>query len=134
MPPDDDILPALALTGIAGLDNVLNGGLTPDRLYLVEGTPGTGKTTLGLGFLLAGAQIGETGLYITLAETEVELRAVGLTHGWSLDPITIFEMAPADGFGEDQRADPCCTRARWNWARPSGRSLPRSRTFVRPGW
>jgi circadian clock protein KaiC len=102
VPPDDDILPALALTGIAGLDNVLNGGLTPDRLYLVEGTPGTGKTTLGLGFLLAGAQIGETGLYITLAETEVELRAVGLTHGWSLDPITIFEMAPADGFGEDQ--------------------------------
>ncbi len=98
----DDQLPALALTGIAGLDDILNGGLTPDRMYLIEGTPGTGKTTLGLGFLLAGAEIGETGLYITLAETEVELRAVGKTHGWSLDGLNLFEMVPADGFGEDQ--------------------------------
>ena len=102
MQPDDEHLPPLASTGIAGLDDILCGGLTPDRLYLVEGTPGTGKTTLGLGFLLAGAKAGETGLYITLAETEVELRAVGVTHGWSLDPITLYEMAPAEGFGEDQ--------------------------------
>ena len=71
---DASLLPAL--TGTAGLDDILNGGLTPDRMYLVEGTPGTGKTTLGLGFLLAGAAVGEIGLYITLAETEVELRAV----------------------------------------------------------
>jgi len=91
-----------ALTGIAGLDDVLNGGLTPHRMYLVEGTPGTGKTTLGLGFLLAGAAVGETGLYITLAETEVELRAVAATHGWSLDILNLFEMVPADGLGEDQ--------------------------------
>ncbi len=90
-----------ASTGIAGLDDVLNGGLTPERLYLVEGTPGTGKTTLGLGFLLEGARAGDSGLYITLAETEVELRAVAKTHGWSLDPITIFEMVPADGFAGD---------------------------------
>jgi circadian clock protein KaiC len=90
-----------ALTGIAGLDDVLNGGLTPHRLYLVEGTPGTGKTTLGLGFLLAGAAAGETGLYITLAETEVELRAVAATHGWSLDPLHLFEMVAADGLDED---------------------------------
>lgn len=90
-----------ASTGITGLDDILSGGLTPERLYLVEGTPGTGKTTLGLGFLLAGATAGETGLYITLAETEVELRAVAATHGWSLDPITIFEMVPADGLGDD---------------------------------
>jgi circadian clock protein KaiC len=95
-------LPALALTGISGLDDILNGGLTPHRMYLVEGTPGTGKTTLGLGFLLAGAAIGEKGLYITLAETEVELIAVAATHGWSLDPIDLFEMVPADGFGADQ--------------------------------
>ncbi len=101
MPPADD-LPALALTGIDGLDDILHGGLTPHRLYLVEGTPGTGKTTLGLGYLLAGAAIGERGLYITLAETEVELRAVAQTHGWSLDPIDLFEMVPADGLGEDQ--------------------------------
>ncbi len=93
--------PGHASTGIAGLDDVLNGGLTPERLYLVEGTPGTGKTTLGLGFLLAGAKAGESGLYITLAETEVELHAVAATHGWTLDPITIFEMVPADGLGGD---------------------------------
>ncbi|WP_269845913.1 ATPase domain-containing protein [Sphingomonas mollis] len=98
----EDILPALALTGIKGLDDILNGGLTPDRMYLVEGTPGTGKTTLGLGFLLAGAEVGDTGLYITLAETEVELRAVAKTHGWSLDALTLFEMVPVDGLGEDQ--------------------------------
>ncbi len=89
-------------TGIDGLDDILRGGLTAHRLYLVEGTPGTGKTTLGLGFLLAGARSGETGLYITLAETETELRAVGRTHGWSLDPITLFEMVPAEGLGDDQ--------------------------------
>ena len=93
---------ASASTGIAGLDDILNGGFTPERLYLVEGTPGTGKTTLGLGFLLKGATEGQTGLYITLAETEVELRAVAETHGWSLDPITVFEMVPADGLSDDQ--------------------------------
>ncbi len=97
----DGQLPALARTGIAGLDDILNGGLTPDRMYLIEGTPGTGKTTLGLGFLLAGASVGETGLYITLAETEIELRAVATTHGWSLDSLNLFEMVPADGLGED---------------------------------
>jgi len=102
LPPDDTQGPLLASTGIPGLDDILNGGLTPDRVYLVEGTPGTGKTTLGLGFLLAGAAIGQAGLYVTLAETEDELRAVGLTHGLSLDALTIFEMAPAEGFGEDQ--------------------------------
>ena len=91
-----------ASTGVAGLDEVLAGGLTHERLYLIEGTPGTGKTTLGLGFLLAGAQVGERGLYITLAETERELRAVARTHGWSLDPISLFEMVPADGLGIDQ--------------------------------
>jgi circadian clock protein KaiC len=92
---------AMASTGTTGLDDILNGGLTPERMYLVEGTPGTGKTTLGLSFLLVGAAIGETGLYITLAETEVELRAVGKSHGWSLDQLQLFEMVPADGFTED---------------------------------
>ena len=97
----DDDLPTLARTGIEGLDDILNGGLTPDRMYLVEGTPGTGKTALGLGFLLTGVAVGEVGLYITLAETEVELRAVARTHGWSLDPLVLFEMVPVDGFSED---------------------------------
>ncbi|MCU6454380.1 AAA family ATPase [Sphingomonas sp. A2-49] len=90
-----------ASTGVVGLDTVLGGGVTPERLYLVEGTPGTGKTTLGLGFLLAGVALREVGLYVTLAETEVELRAVAATHGWSLDPITIFEMVPADGLSDE---------------------------------
>ena len=93
---------SIASTGIKGLDNILAGGLTRERLYLVEGTPGTGKTTLGLGFLLSGAKQGEKGLYVTLAETKVELLAVAESHGWSLDPIDLVEMVPADGLGEDQ--------------------------------
>ena len=92
----------LASTGIAGLDDVLGGGLTKHRMYLVEGTPGTGKTTLGLGFLLAGAAAGEAGLYITLAETEHELHAVAATHGWVLDQLSLLEMVPADDLGEDR--------------------------------
>jgi circadian clock protein KaiC len=102
MQPEYDRRLELASTSVAGLDDVLGGGLTTDRLYLVEGTPGTGKTTLGLGFLLAGVKVGEAGLYVTLAETEAELRAVGQTHGLSLDGIAIFEMAPSEDFGETQ--------------------------------
>lgn len=94
--------PVKVSTGIVGLDLVLNGGLTPHRMYLVEGTPGTGKTTLALGFLLAGVETNEVGLYITLAETDVELRAVARAHGWALDGIELFEMVPADGFSDDQ--------------------------------
>lgn len=101
MPANDPTL-RTASTGIVGLDDILNGGLTLDRMYLIEGTPGTGKTTLGLGFLLSGAAAGASCLYITLAETEVELRAVGASHGWSLDSLHLFEMVPADGFSEDQ--------------------------------
>jgi circadian clock protein KaiC len=93
---------SLASTGIAGLDDILAGGLTRERIYLVEGTPGTGKTTLGLGFLLAGAAEGEATLYITLAETRTELLAVAASHGWSLDAVELVEMVPVDGLGEDQ--------------------------------
>jgi circadian clock protein KaiC len=92
----------LEATGISGLDDILGGGLTPERLYIIEGTPGTGKTTLGLNFLLTGADLGQAGLYITLAETEKELRAVGRSHGWSLETITLMEMVPVDGLSEDQ--------------------------------
>lgn len=93
---------AIASTGVAGLDDILAGGLTRERIYLIEGTPGTGKTTLGMGFLLAGAAAGEGGLYITLAETEVELQAVAESHGWAIDAIELVEMVPVDGLGEDQ--------------------------------
>lgn len=85
-------LHSLISTGIAGLDDVLNGGLPARHLYLVEGTPGTGKTTLGLQFLLAGHAAGERGLYVTLSETSEELRQVAASHGWSLEGIEIYDL------------------------------------------
>ena len=83
-------------TGIAGLDNILGGGLTKDRVYLVEGEPGTGKTTTGLQFLVEGAKHGEPAVYITLAETAGELRGVAESHGWSLEGIHIQEVLPSE--------------------------------------
>lgn len=82
----------LAQTGIQGLDEILGGGFPRNRLHLVEGDPGAGKTTLALQFLMAGARDGERVLYITLSETEEELRDGAATHGWSLDGIDIFEL------------------------------------------
>lgn len=81
-------------TGIQGLDNILGGGLTKDRLYLLEGDPGAGKTTVALQFLIEGAKHGEPVLYITLAENEVELRAVAQSHDFSMDGITVHEVIP----------------------------------------
>ena len=81
-------------TGIEGLDDILAGGLPENTLYLVEGEPGTGKTTLALQYLLEGARRGERGLYVTLSETADELRGVALSHGWSLDNVAIYELAP----------------------------------------
>ena len=83
-------------TGIAGLDDVMSGGFTPHRLYLIEGVPGSGKTTLALQFLQAGARNGEPVLYITLSETEAELRGVAQSHGWSLDGIHVRELVPTE--------------------------------------
>jgi circadian clock protein KaiC len=82
------------ITGIEGLDDILQGGLPPGHLYLIEGDPGTGKTTLALQFLLAGAKEGEPGLYVTLSESAKELEAVAASHGWSLEKIKIFELLP----------------------------------------
>jgi circadian clock protein KaiC len=82
----------LARTGIDGLDTILGGGLPKDHVYLLQGDPGAGKTTLSLQFLLQGAEEGETGLYVTLSETRRELEAVARSHGWSLDKITIHEQ------------------------------------------
>jgi circadian clock protein KaiC len=88
-------------TGVPGLDDILGGGLTAERVYLIEGTPGTGKTTLGMQFLLDGAAKGEAGLYITLSETADELMAVADSHGWSLDKLAIFELASDEALAPD---------------------------------
>jgi circadian clock protein KaiC len=82
----------VADTGIQGLDSILLGGFPRNRVYLVQGDPGVGKTTLGLQFLLQGTRHGETGLYITLSESQSELEAVAKSHGWSLDGIHVFEQ------------------------------------------
>src|SRR6476659_6416586 len=88
---------AKAEFGVSGLDDILLGGLRRNRLFLLEGSPGAGKTTLALQFLREGVRVGEKGLYITLAETEAELREVARSHGWSLDrDVDIFELAPPE--------------------------------------
>lgn len=83
-----------ASTGIAGLDNVLHGGFLPNRLYLVEGMPGSGKTTLAFQFLMEGVRRGEPCLYVSLSETEEETQSVAESHGWDLEGIAIREMIP----------------------------------------
>ncbi len=83
-----------ASTGILGLDQLLRGGLPRDRMHLIEGEPGTGKTTLALQFLLEGRRLGEDGLYVTLSETTEELNHVAASHGWTLDGVTTFQLAP----------------------------------------
>ncbi len=82
--------------GVPGLDKVLAGGFPPGHLYLIDGDPGTGKTTLGLQFLMAGAMRGEPVLYITLSESERELRQVAQSHAWDLEGIHIFELLPME--------------------------------------
>jgi circadian clock protein KaiC len=86
-----------AATGITGLDDILVGGLSRGNIFLLEGSPGAGKTTVALQFLMEGARAGETTLYITLSETAGELRASARSHGWELDPsIEVFEVIPPD--------------------------------------
>lgn len=81
-------------TGIAGLDDILGGGLARNHLYLIEGDPGTGKTTIAMQFLMEGARRGQKGLYITLSESYSELIEIAESHGWSLDDIETFELVP----------------------------------------
>jgi circadian clock protein KaiC len=91
-----------AMTGIPGLDSVIRGGFPRGRIYLVEGDPGVGKTTLALQFLMEGARLKEPVVYITLSETKEELTAVAASHGFSLDGITIYELAPPAAFRSEE--------------------------------
>jgi circadian clock protein KaiC len=93
-----------AATGIEGLDDILVGGLQLERVYLLEGDPGTGKTTAALQFLMEGAKQGRKGLYVTLSETEAELRATAESHAWVLsDLIDIFELSPPESLLDEQQ-------------------------------
>lgn len=96
MAKPDHSASALSATGTTGLDHILGGGFTPNRLYLVEGDPGAGKTTLALCYLMEGAQRGESGLYVTLSETKEEIDSVAHSHGWSLDPIRVVELVASE--------------------------------------
>jgi len=100
-PIDPKITEGRASTGIEALDEILGGGLTKDRAYLIEGTPGSGKTTIALQFLLEGVRLGERGLYITLSETAAELREVARSHNWSLDEVELFELVSGEGLDPD---------------------------------
>jgi circadian clock protein KaiC len=92
-----------ARTGVRGLDDILGGGFPYNRLYLVQGEPGAGKTTLALQFLLEGIRSGEPGLYISLSETKSELEAVARSHGWDLGALSLYDRAPdSAAFLEDQ--------------------------------
>lgn len=93
---DDEQDRARISTGSTGLDDILGGGLDSNRVYLYEGRPGTGKTTIALQFLLEGVRHGERVLYIALSETRRELRQIARRHGWHLDGVDIFELVPPE--------------------------------------
>lgn len=90
-------------TGISGLDDILGGGLAPGRLYLLEGAPGAGKTTIGTQFLIEGVRRGQRCLYVTLSETEDELRQSAESHDFALDGIEIYELIPPENLLDEEQ-------------------------------
>ena len=99
----DNDVKSQAAFGINGLDDILAGGLERDRVYLLEGNPGTGKTTAAMRFLMEGRRLGERSLYVTLSETELELRATAQSHEWDLGDIDIFELVPPESLLDEQQ-------------------------------
>ena len=93
----DPQFPPRATTGVTGLDQILRGGLPVEELFVLQGGPGTGKTTIGLQFLQAGVALGERVLYLTLSQTATSLRAIGASHGWTLEGVEIREFRDPDG-------------------------------------
>lgn len=83
-------------TGVDGLDDILSGGLPARQMYLLEGDPGTGKTTLAMQFIIAGVQVGLKGLYVTLSESKAELENSARSHGWNTEELPIAEFVPAE--------------------------------------
>ena len=86
----------LVATGIAGLDEILRGGLPPSNLYMMQGAPGAGKTTAALQFLRAGVEAGERCIYVSLSQTAAELELIATSHGWTMDGIRIEELSASD--------------------------------------
>jgi circadian clock protein KaiC len=87
-------LPPQASTGITGLDDILHGGLPREEMHLVQGVTGTGKTTIALNFLMAGAALGEPTLYVTLSQSKLHLERIAISHGWDLAGVSIHELTP----------------------------------------
>ena len=82
--------------GVAGIDDILRGGFPDDCLYLISGSPGSGKTTLAMQFLIEGARVGDRALYITLSESRAEMEKVARSHGWDLTGIEFCELIPSE--------------------------------------
>jgi circadian clock protein KaiC len=92
--------PLIVSTGINGLDEILRGGLPASNLYMLQGAPGSGKTTAALQFLRAGVEAGERCIYVTLSQTAAELEAIAISHGWTLDGIRVEELSTAGTVSE----------------------------------
>ena len=120
-------------TGSEGLDDILGGGLDSDRMYLYEGRPGTGKTTLALQFLFAGVSRGERTLYIALSESQAEIQLVAARHSWALDRIDIFELVPPETTLDPDRELTVFHSAEVKSARPRSSSSTRLKQPTRRG-